>query len=276
MIEHPALDATYAALADPVRRAILVALRDGEARITDLAAPFRMTFAGVSRHIGVLEKAGLVTREKRGREHWLHLTPGALDDAREWMVEQAEFWAPRLDALTTRLQRKAQQPMSEAPRITITRRLPATPAEVYAEWLDPEGLREWMCPHPARPTDVAVDPVEGGSFRFDIVDGPATMVVTGRYLALEPGQLIKFTWSCDTWADPAVESVVTISLTAHGDDCDMTLTHERLPAEQIPSHRNGWTAIAEQLGAWLTERADTAGRSRWSAAGAGSPGSSPS
>ena len=171
MIEHPALDAKYAALADPVRRAILVALRDGEARITDLAAPFPMTFAGVSRHIGVLEKAGLVTREKRGREHWLHLTPGALDDAQEWMLEQAAFWAPRLDALTTRLRRKAQQPMSEAPRITITRRLPATPAEVYAEWLDPEGLREWMCPHPARPTNVAVDPVEGGSFRFDIADG---------------------------------------------------------------------------------------------------------
>jgi DNA-binding transcriptional ArsR family regulator len=100
VVEHSALDAKYAALADPVRRAILVALRAGEARITDLAAPFPMTFAGVSRHIGVLEKAVLVTRERRGREHWLHLTPGALDDAQEWMREQAAFWAPRLDALT--------------------------------------------------------------------------------------------------------------------------------------------------------------------------------
>ena len=144
--------------------------------------------------------------------------------------------------------------MSEVPRITITRRLPATPVEVYAEWLDPEGLREWMCPHPAQPTDVAVDPVEGGGFRFDIADGPTTMVVTGRYLALEPGRLIKFTWSCDTWADPSVESVVTLSLIARGGDCDMTLTHERLPAEQIPNHRSGWTAIAEQLGTWLAEQ----------------------
>jgi Activator of Hsp90 ATPase homolog 1-like protein len=138
----------------------------------------------VSRHIGVLEKAGLVTREKRGREHWLHLTPGALDDAQEWMLEQAEFWAPRLDALTTRLRRKAQQPTSEAPRITITRRLPVTPAEVYAEWLDPEGLREWMCPHPARPTEVTVDPVEGGRFRFDITDGPARRPELSPGLAL--------------------------------------------------------------------------------------------
>ena len=76
----------------------------------------------------------------------------------------------------------------------------------------------------------------------------------GRSLALEPGRLIKFTWSCDTWADPTVESVVTISLTARGGDCDMTLTHERLPAEQIPNHRDGWTAIAEQLGTWLAKR----------------------
>jgi len=51
-----------------------------------------------------------------------------------------------------------------------------------------------------------------------------------------------------------VVSVVTITLTAHGGDCDMTLTHERLPAEQIPNHREGWTAITEQLGTWLTKR----------------------
>jgi len=143
--------------------------------------------------------------------------------------------------------------MSAAPQVTITRRLPATPAQVFAEWLDPDGLREWMCPHPARPVNVVVDPVEGGSFRFDITDGPATMVVTGRYLALQPGKLLRFTWSCDTWADPTAESVVTITLTAHGSECDMTLTHERLPAEQAPGHRAGWTAIAGQLATWLTK-----------------------
>jgi len=61
------LDRAYAALADPTRRALLVALRAGDARITDLAAPLPMTFAGVSRHVGVLESAGLVHRSVRGR-----------------------------------------------------------------------------------------------------------------------------------------------------------------------------------------------------------------
>jgi DNA-binding transcriptional ArsR family regulator len=104
MVEDPALDRTYAALADPTRRALLVALRGGEARITDLAAPLPMTFAGVSRHVGVLETAGLVKREVRGREHWLSLRPETLTVAERWIGEQTSFWARRAQALAQRLE----------------------------------------------------------------------------------------------------------------------------------------------------------------------------
>jgi DNA-binding transcriptional ArsR family regulator len=107
VIEDPALDRTYAALADPTRRALLVALRAGEARITDLAAPLPMTFAGVSRHVGVLEAAGLVKRQVRGREHWLSLQPEALALAERWIGEQTSFWARRAQALAARLERRA-------------------------------------------------------------------------------------------------------------------------------------------------------------------------
>lgn len=106
MVEDQVLDRAYAALADPTRRRLLEALRDGDARITDLAAPLPMTFAGVSRHIGVLESAGLVTREVRGREHWLSLRPDGLSTAARWMDEQTEFWNTRADALAARLRRK--------------------------------------------------------------------------------------------------------------------------------------------------------------------------
>lgn len=108
MVEDLALDRAYAALADPTRRRLLEALRAGDARITDLAAPLPMTFAGVSRHIGVLESAGLVRREVRGREHWLSLQPDGLSQARRWMDEQTEFWSARADALTARLRKKAR------------------------------------------------------------------------------------------------------------------------------------------------------------------------
>jgi DNA-binding transcriptional ArsR family regulator len=109
MLEDSGLDRTYAALADPTRRALLIALRDGEARITDLARPLPMTFAGVARHIGVLEAAGLVARTVRGRDHWLSLRPEALDAAQRWIAAQTTFWRGRADALAAHLENKRRR-----------------------------------------------------------------------------------------------------------------------------------------------------------------------
>ncbi len=106
MVEDPALDRAYAALADPTRRRILETLREGDARITDLAEPLPMTFAGVSRHVGVLEAAGLVRRKVRGREHWLSLQADGLTAAERWIQEQTAFWSARADALSERLRGK--------------------------------------------------------------------------------------------------------------------------------------------------------------------------
>lgn len=93
------LDATYAALADPTRRAILRRLGRGTARVTDLAQPFQMSLNAVSKHIRVLERAGLVRREVRGREHHLSLEPGAMREAMEWIARTEAFWETRLDRL---------------------------------------------------------------------------------------------------------------------------------------------------------------------------------
>jgi DNA-binding transcriptional ArsR family regulator len=104
-----ALDRAYAAIADPTRRALLVALRAGDARITDLASPLPMSFAAVSRHIGVLEDAGLVQREVRGREHWLSVRADGLRVAEAWIADQTAFWTSRADALAARLERQQSQ-----------------------------------------------------------------------------------------------------------------------------------------------------------------------
>ena len=105
MVEYSAeLDQTYRALADPTRRSLLVSLRAGEARISDLAAPLPMTLAGVSRHIGVLERAGLVKLQRRGRDHWVSLQLDELKKAEAWIREQTGFWSRRADALARRLE----------------------------------------------------------------------------------------------------------------------------------------------------------------------------
>ncbi|MBX3217084.1 MAG: winged helix-turn-helix transcriptional regulator [Labilithrix sp.] len=82
------LDNTLVALADPTRRAILQRLRRGEARVTELAAPFAISLNSVSKHIKLLERAELVERTKRGREHLIRFRPEPLDAAQRWIEQQ--------------------------------------------------------------------------------------------------------------------------------------------------------------------------------------------
>jgi DNA-binding transcriptional ArsR family regulator len=93
------LDHTLAALADPTRRAILQRLTRGEARVTELAAPFSISLNSVSKHIRMLERADLVRRRRAGREHILSINPQPMDDAAAWIAEQKAFWTSRLDTL---------------------------------------------------------------------------------------------------------------------------------------------------------------------------------
>lgn len=93
------LDLTLLALAEPTRRAILRRLTEGEARVTDLAKPFEISLNAVSKHIRLLERAGLVRRRKLGREHFLSLNPEPLEHAAKWMAEQRALWTARLAAL---------------------------------------------------------------------------------------------------------------------------------------------------------------------------------
>jgi DNA-binding transcriptional ArsR family regulator len=93
------LDATLLAIADPTRRAILERLHAGEARVTDVAEPFHMSLNAVSKHIRVLEGAGLVARRKAGREHFISANLAPLAFAAAWIERQRAFWTARLDAL---------------------------------------------------------------------------------------------------------------------------------------------------------------------------------
>lgn len=101
MVEHQTerLDRVFSALADQTRRAILHRLSTGDALVTELAAPFDMSLAAVSKHVRVLERAGLVRRTIHGREHRCALSPRPLRDAAEWVEPYRAFWETRLDAL---------------------------------------------------------------------------------------------------------------------------------------------------------------------------------
>jgi DNA-binding transcriptional ArsR family regulator len=97
------LDDTLIALADDTRRTILKRLAAGEARVTEVAAPFGISLNSVSKHIRLLERAGLVRRRVSGRDHFLALEPQPFDELTRWMRETREFWSSRLDHLEAAL-----------------------------------------------------------------------------------------------------------------------------------------------------------------------------
>ncbi|MEZ5723484.1 MAG: metalloregulator ArsR/SmtB family transcription factor, partial [Paracoccaceae bacterium] len=92
------LDAIFAALADPTRRAILTMLLEDDMAVTDVAEPFEMSLAAISKHLSILADAGLISQEKRGRVKWCKLEPHALRDATTWIQGFGQFEPLDLDA----------------------------------------------------------------------------------------------------------------------------------------------------------------------------------
>ena len=99
------LDKTFAALAHPIRRAILSRLvREGSSSVTDLAEPFDVSLMAVSKHLRVMDEAGLIRRQKDGRVQRCSFKPGAIDGARDWIEVHRSYWTRQLDALAAYLE----------------------------------------------------------------------------------------------------------------------------------------------------------------------------
>lgn len=107
------LDQVFAALADPTRRRILTMLLEDDMAVTDVAHPFDMSLAAVSKHLTILAGAGLIVQEKRGRVKWCKLDPNALRDASIWMQSFGQFEAVNLDAFEAFLQHQLDVPQGD-------------------------------------------------------------------------------------------------------------------------------------------------------------------
>ena len=103
-MENP-LDATFAALADPTRRAIVARLATGDATVNELAAPFAMSLPAISKHLKVLEGCGLISRSRTAQFRPCHLEWDALDAAQAWIEESRRIWQQRFDKLDRHLRR---------------------------------------------------------------------------------------------------------------------------------------------------------------------------
>ena len=110
MVKYPSatLNQTFAALADPTRRRILAHLARGDRRVTDLARPHAMSLPAISKHLRVLEKAGLLRRRRYGRVHQMQLDAKPLKQAARWVQEYRKFWEGSLDRLAEYLEKQNQ------------------------------------------------------------------------------------------------------------------------------------------------------------------------
>jgi DNA-binding transcriptional ArsR family regulator len=112
VVADRALNTTFAALADPTRRAILTRLASGQASVTELAQPFRMSQPAISKHLKVLERAGLISRGRDAQRRPRRLEAKPLEEATEWLENYREFWEgnyQRLDALLEELKTKQKK-----------------------------------------------------------------------------------------------------------------------------------------------------------------------
>ena len=116
MVTNHRLDLTFAALADPTRRAILARLATGDATVGDLAAPFRVSRPAISKHLRVLERAGLVQRAREGRVSRCELDAAPMREAAEWIETYRAFWSGQLDSLKRYIEQSAPPPPPQRPR----------------------------------------------------------------------------------------------------------------------------------------------------------------
>lgn len=140
-----------------------------------------------------------------------------------------------------------------ANEIRLSRRLAATPAEVFDAWTRADQIMQWMIPSGPGTTRAQLDARIGGRFRIDMTDKGAVIPHDGEYLRLEPPHLLEF-----TWVSPFTDrqrSVVTVELKAAGRDAtDLTLTHKLLPtAKAVDDHTWGWNACLDALVARYAE-----------------------
>ena len=109
MVTNHRLDGVFSALGDPTRRAIVTRLQDGPATVGQLAQPFRVSRPAISKHLRVLERAGLVRRTTEGRMSRCELDPSHLHEASEWLEQYRRFWERQLDRLGTYLDKQPKE-----------------------------------------------------------------------------------------------------------------------------------------------------------------------
>ena len=139
-------------------------------------------------------------------------------------------------------------------RLVLRKIIPASREEVFAAWIDPESLRNWMCPGDILTAEAETDPRVGGTFRSVMKSPTRAIDHTGEYLVLEPPSKLVFTWISNSTGNRP--TLVTVELVERGGgSCELILTHDRfIDIEEVRRHTRGWDSILDKLALHFARR----------------------
>ena len=261
--DNQVLDLVFRALGDPTRRQLLATLASGSARVTELARPFDMSLPAVSKHLRVLENAGLVRRTIEGRVHRCELDTEPLRSADAWLSHYRSFWTDTLDSLEAYVtQDEARRDPTPRRKIVIgsdphaesleVRRVIRAPVErVFRAWTTPEELRRWWGPRDVRCIAAEIDLRVDGRYRIgnESPDG-SVLWITGKFVVVEPPRLLVYTWKLSEQAHPA--ELVRVSFEDHELGTSVVVTHSRVPTPELrEQHGRGWNGCLDGMAAHL-------------------------
>ena len=242
--DETALSEVLKATSDPTRRSILTSLaQEGPTRVTDLAAYYRMSLNSVSKHIKVLESAGLVSRRLEGRVHWIsaELERAGLVDA--WFTQLRSIWEIRLEKLDKLL--SEDEEMTDL-SLTVNRRINAPAKKIFDAWLNPQMMAKYMIPDDSFSVPQAeIDATVGGRFMF-IVKKENETPHAGTYQIIDRYSKIAFTW--ESPFVPEGSHVTLIFTPVEGGATDVELTHVKFLSEASrDGHMRVWGIILGTL-----------------------------
>ncbi|MBT3274135.1 MAG: metalloregulator ArsR/SmtB family transcription factor [Spirochaetales bacterium] len=238
------LDRKFHALSDETRRTILVMVLQSPRSVTEITARFSISMPAVSKHLRVLEAAGLVTRKREGRTHLIQGVAGAFGELSVLIGYYETFWSKALSSLATYM----EETMNDIVR--VTQQINAPIEKVYSAWTDSASMAKWFTPMDNMSARVKATFEKGSSYSIAmIMEGGQELEHTGEYLEVTANKLLKFSWNSPEFKD----STVTVGFEEKDGGTLVTLTHEGLPTEESRNnHEGGWTYILECLGKELT------------------------
>jgi uncharacterized protein YndB with AHSA1/START domain/DNA-binding MarR family transcriptional regulator len=237
------IDSGFAALSHPLRRTMLDRLAHEPLSISELAEGAGMTFAAVSKHLRVLEGAGLVTRRVAGREHRFAAIPGGLDRAVDWIAAHSSAWQQSLEQLKKLVEEEVRASLIAAAEVLID----AAPDRVFAAWCDQRTARKFLCVGDPDQGEARIDARVGGEIFVVMAERATRILHRGEFLVVDPPRRLMFTWLSQPTALRL--TVVAVEFEAQGRGTRVSLRHEGFTdADTAQAHAGGWNGILQALG----------------------------